>query len=1067
MKFSRRDFVHGGCTVAAVSLVPSIVDRAEAWAPHGFVAPTLNSLGALTMGMSAVETYTGAFPLLNWRYRSGRNFGIAVTFTGGSSPNVNCTGNGLALTAKGNFQTEAGGALPAGVSAGTTYFVVATGNSFQVATTLGGTPVTFAATGSGNLTFNVDTESAFNAGWLNLTNGDIVNPAPSFLRWMQVSWWTVMPNGSFIGTDVEFNGTQWDCTWLGTTTATQPSFTVQDASTSYAANSATVVLKNPISNSQNVGIQFAITNVNDPPRSFAFVQHQYATNWANGEKWNPDFIAALKTTDAGGTKPFGRIRPMDWIRPNTNQCQDYTQLSSFSDFCLFDGFQPRSAASIIQVCPAGTNGGAGPRGGVNADIICDLANTAGCNLHINIPAGFSNQGMTDFATAVKAQLSPHLYATWEYGNENTFSFNFYGFGYMETQPWPPLGPNSPYQTVVTITGATPSTSPTHVNVPAHGLTTGTNITPTWGGGAGTFADLNKPGNNYNITKIDADNFTIPLNTTGKTFSSGTYFLGSARQFSGYRAAQLWNIIQGVYGTKSSDPLSKWRGGYGVQMADASTNTGVLQGIDFYIANEAPSTVITDLFTSSYFAPYIGQFTSSVAITGVTAGLNPTVTMAANPNFANGKTVRVFVFGGTMAGVLNGTVSYTVSGVSGNTFVINADTTGLTYASGGIGNFAYLSALYDLADDSLANHTSDPVTYPTKYSWFTTQFGKSILNGAADAPYADLTQSGNFNLTPGIVSNVVQGNIRGNMLTNARFTKRRGLWQEQYEGGPNWLALSGSVASEPKYLDYILNYPFQPEFTPIIAALYSAHDDCYGRYPARFVLAGLTGPWQSRRGFPGDASNGQYQGYIARNELGVFTDPNPAWSATRTSNVGDVFFASGSSTTATLNFTSPGGLFVLGGTHTNAATISSIVIDGSISMTVDGFDTHTWSTFIASAVVGAGPHQAVVTYSVSAPFRSLYGSTYQGLVNNAKRSSLFASSQTNGVLDVTRNSAIIALGPASGSLFVWTGSDQLPTNNILNQSQNSGIAWWDGLKYSDKIFTINNAQSNGIMAVAYN
>lgn len=41
MKLSRRDFVHAGCAIGAVTLVPSIVDKAEAWT-HGLAAPTTN-----------------------------------------------------------------------------------------------------------------------------------------------------------------------------------------------------------------------------------------------------------------------------------------------------------------------------------------------------------------------------------------------------------------------------------------------------------------------------------------------------------------------------------------------------------------------------------------------------------------------------------------------------------------------------------------------------------------------------------------------------------------------------------------------------------------------------------------------------------------------------------------------------------------------------------------------------------------------------------------------------------------------------------------------------------------
>lgn len=60
-----------------------------------------------------------------------------------------------------SFSVSAGGAVPTGITAGTVYFVVAaSGDTFEVATTAGGTPITLSATGSGTLTLHLYTQGA-------------------------------------------------------------------------------------------------------------------------------------------------------------------------------------------------------------------------------------------------------------------------------------------------------------------------------------------------------------------------------------------------------------------------------------------------------------------------------------------------------------------------------------------------------------------------------------------------------------------------------------------------------------------------------------------------------------------------------------------------------------------------------------------------------------------------------------------------------------------------------------------------------------------------------------------
>src|SRR6266404_6267087 len=49
MKLSRRDFIHAGCAIAAITLTSSFFDRAEAWV-HG-VAPSVTNANRVTVNV--------------------------------------------------------------------------------------------------------------------------------------------------------------------------------------------------------------------------------------------------------------------------------------------------------------------------------------------------------------------------------------------------------------------------------------------------------------------------------------------------------------------------------------------------------------------------------------------------------------------------------------------------------------------------------------------------------------------------------------------------------------------------------------------------------------------------------------------------------------------------------------------------------------------------------------------------------------------------------------------------------------------------------------------------------
>jgi hypothetical protein len=99
-------------------------------------------------------------PTAGWTVSSGITPSV-VTFTTGTPGLVNLTAHGLAAGTVVVFVTT--GSLPTGISVSTVYYVVSpTANSFSVATTKGGSAITFSGTPSGTATMN--SEVVFNTG---------------------------------------------------------------------------------------------------------------------------------------------------------------------------------------------------------------------------------------------------------------------------------------------------------------------------------------------------------------------------------------------------------------------------------------------------------------------------------------------------------------------------------------------------------------------------------------------------------------------------------------------------------------------------------------------------------------------------------------------------------------------------------------------------------------------------------------------------------------------------------------------------------------------------------------
>ena len=167
-------------------------------------------------GLTALEATLYRFPLSN---SSDLNISSsdayidlssAVTFTNGTDL-VNLTSHPLSNNDAVRF-TNSGGALPAEISTGTTYYVInANANDFQISTTVGGSAVDFTDDGTGTHTVvswpydGMDIAYLSGVGFTSWTISTVY-PAESVVQDAAGRWWFTDAGGTSAGNDTDLGG---------------------------------------------------------------------------------------------------------------------------------------------------------------------------------------------------------------------------------------------------------------------------------------------------------------------------------------------------------------------------------------------------------------------------------------------------------------------------------------------------------------------------------------------------------------------------------------------------------------------------------------------------------------------------------------------------------------------------------------------------------------------------------------------------------------------------------------------------------------------------------------------
>lgn len=588
--------------------------------------------------------------------------------------------------------------------------------------------------------------------------------------------------------------------------------------------------------------------------------------------------------------------------------------------------------------------------------------------------------------------------------------------------------------------------------------------------------------------------TEPTTYVGAQVYPGTGTTGAFTQYTGYRAAQLWQIAHDTFGTGGR---SRWLGAISGQQVSATSAQNVITGAQYYLANSAPlGTLLTDLFDVVITSNYFGNGASSVTITGASAvGATTTLTTSSNPTskgFTTGTVVRLFfsvTTAGTLGALLNN-VDVTISGTTstsisftnfgGNSGSGTVSTTGLTYSAGT--NYLADGLLFDIMDNSLTNFTNTPATYPTKYSHFATQMWKGIITNAAVDNGCTIQVGAQVPYTE-------------DQQQNALLANSYGLGYRFYEGGLadiSELFDTNVPGTNAQFLDYSNNYKFDPgvvgspytQAAIMAANNASATSATFSQYPSQFVGMGMGGtvsnPWSPLRSVPGDITNPLWSAITAQNALGPWVDPTLPATGSYSSLLGTtanytVLSSLVQTVPLTIGTVASNSILVLALESQNNVTPASITVGALGSINVAAPDAVAANNWIYSFVLptSAGNPTVTVTWGAGDAFSGRCVSAY--LLQNLASTSVLTTATGSQIANVnaTKGAAVIAsanwspvVGTITGGYVTVAGSGVGLISPVIQCSgTNYGASALFNFTFSSQIMPLY-ARSGGVVVATY-
>ena len=235
---------------------------------------------------------------------------------------------------------------------------------------------------------------------------------------------------------------------------------------------------------------------------------------------------------------------------------------------------------------------------------------------------------------------------------------------------------------------------------------------------------------------------------------------------GYRAAQCMKLIRDLFNSRS-----RWRGCLATQTVNSDVTKFALAGVDHFRANDvspANSLAVTDLFDEISVTGYFGNVQASLRLDDI-SNSNPAVVTRPSHGYKNGQRLKFFIATGMTE--LNNTVA-TVGNAARDTFELaGVDSTSYRRFIKTTKKYAHPALVFEIMDKSAAQNLSDPIHFPTKYTFFNQVCVASWLTGA----------------TEGVVTtNSVRSLKEKSWPAQKTIADAHGLDLRQYEGGLHYV-----------------------------------------------------------------------------------------------------------------------------------------------------------------------------------------------------------------------------------------------------------------------------------------
>jgi hypothetical protein len=851
--------------------------------------------------------------------------------------------------------------------------------------------------------------------YFNPSTGEVNSPCPSDLQSITYYFFnevpdTLSPAGGAL-TNWGPGGTPWWyqyellVTWNGNSTPSVPGVSDLGPGGSFTvtgSNSATLIIGNQLTD-YNIGLTFTINDPTNPPQSIKVYPAIYSANVARGEHFNPDYLADIKQNKIA--------RWMDLICVNTS---GQTDISQMADFNYTGGIgRPFAMCAVGTATISNGSGGAGNTLNVSSSF---------SNSDIEIGSVITIGGGTVNVTAV---LGGGNY-TVDGAPQNLSAQSFTGVA--------GIGANSAYgpkagihPSIVcefsNLTGCDAwycvPVAISNSAMSAIALYFKNNLNP----GLKVYFQVGNEVFNFNPGFLVAAYANVQI-------YPGTGTANNAALWLGYRSAQLWEIVAGVYG---SAERSRWAGLLHGEAADQGVAANSIQGATYWINNGSAYTQLNQICDATVIAPYFGPPQSSMATTTITAvGVGTPTTFTASGNgLSTGQIVRLF-FGNTGAGTVGSLLNnvdvtvltanstqFTASHYGGNSGSSVFNTSTLTYSA--TATDCCTDGLFmDLMDDSVANNISNPTTYPTKYTYFRQQLIGAFISGGAT--------------TNGWVSGTNLTDVQTLITGNALIANAAGLKLMPYEGGMPCGGWPPQLENNAYYIDFSFNWIFDNS-TPgnnDVAAAYNAIRNIFGSvnalYNAQYYDLAYA-PYLAIRYVPGDENNGKWAAITAMNALGPWVDTTTPATGTYAYITDNYEIVSGTPPYTAVFSAAIGTSLckVIVGVSWQNGTVVSVVVansDGSDAVTLNNDFTDVTTAVYSGQVSGLTTPTVTITYSSGNAFG--YASAVVWTATNLL---------SNTVQQTTGGSASLSIPVVEGCMVVSVvnSSNNAPPNYATGSS----------------------------------